>query len=185
MAKYRRRRYYKKNGYKRYRRISENYFRVRAEATGKIVFPPNQAGQPHIYLTNEIKKSSVTFEEFLDQTTYIVMLKGMFSFYRMTGLTIECVPDAANTNGQRDITVEPVVMIAPRAGDNSAMNFGQVKSINSAILLNPTQTTRRYTKFYGYTGDWIDTNVYPKGAITCVSSAGGVDVSSPSWNLLT
>ena len=143
MAKYRKKRYYKRF-YKRYRRISENYFRARVEATGKVVFPPNQNGQPTLALTNEINKSSIAFSEFLGQTTYINMLKGMFSFYRMTGITIECVPDAANTNGQRAIIAEPVVMIAPRAGDNGAMNYGEVKSINTAILLNPTQSTRKY-----------------------------------------
>lgn len=180
MAKYRKRRYYKK-GYRRYRRISENYFRARVEAVGKILFPTGQAGNPLIVIRNEVAKYSLTFQEMMEETTFIVMLRGMFSFYRLTGLSIECVPDAANTNGQKQIT-EPVVMIAPRAGDNTAMNFSEVKAINSALLLNPSQTVRKYTKFYGFTGDWIDTNVFPKGAITCVTSANGLRDTSPSWS---
>lgn len=180
MAKYRRRKYYKKY-YRRYRKISENYFKARVEAVGKVTWPVG-VGAPILYLSNDVYGSVLTFQEILRQTTYIVMLKGMFSFYRLTGMSMEFVPDASNTNGVKQVDNETSVMVAPRAGDDALMTFGEIKSVNSAILLNAMQTTRRYTKFYGYTGDWIDTGVFPKGAVSIAAQSNAAVATSPTWN---
>ena len=182
MARYRRR-YYRRRYYRRYRKISENYFKVKAEAVGKIIWPANDANQPLLQVPGQVNASSQTFAALLENTTYINTLAGMFSFYRMTGLLIETLPDAANIGGNKIIENFNPVFIAARAGSNLLMNYGELKSINSGIMLDAINRQRKYTKFYGYYGDWINTTGAPTGAVSVGCSVNNIIANSPTWTV--
>lgn len=183
MAKYKKWRRYRR--YYRKKKISENYFRAKVEASGVIYFSENpvEGQQTGIALMNigDGGVQRLTFRQILESTTYNVMLSGMFSFWRLTGMAIEVVPASSNSGGNKIISDEGPIYIAPRAGTNDAMNYSELKSINSAILMNPLQSTRKYTKFYGYYGDWISTDSYPQGAISIAALSGGLRANKPEW----
>lgn len=182
--KYAKRRYYRRY-FKRYRKIQENYFRVKAEVNGQIRFPVNP-GQPLFYLTNigqDAPVSRLTFANMINKQTFARMLAGMFSFYKITALSVECTPLAQNTNGVRNINVEPCTVVAIRAGDDAAMNFSEARSINSAMVLNPLQFQRKYTSLLGFYTSWVSTGDISAGAVTVVAENElGNLLASPEWN---
>lgn len=183
--KYTKRRYYSRRGYRRYKKIQENYFRVKAEVNGSIRFPVNP-GQPLFYLTNagdDAPRQRLTFAYIINKQTFSQMLAGMFSFYKIMAISYECTPLAQNSNGVRNITVEPCTVIAVRAGNDDAMNFGEARSINSSMVMNPLQYQRKYNSLLGFYTNWFASNAAPTGAITVVSeNTTGSLLSSPEWN---
>lgn len=181
MPKARKRRYTKR--YRRYKRVSENYFRVRAEVDGLISYPVN-GGQPVFTLTNDANNpiSVLTFQKILQHQTFSVMLLGMFSFYKLLGISIEVTPQAQNSAGYKAIDKEPMTIVAVRAGDSTAMNFAEAKSINSGIVLNPIQFVRKYTSLLGFYNSYIATDSAFSGAVTVVAENDtGQLANSPTW----
>jgi len=173
------RRYYRR--YRRRYRISANYFKVKAEASGVISYPTNIDGQPILLLNQAVQGNRLTFKELLENSTYQASFVNIFSFWRMTGMAIEVIPSASNSGGNKIIENESPVYIAPRAGAIEAMSYAEAKAINSAIMLNPLQAQRKYTKFYGFYGDWISTSSFPTGAVSVASLLDGQRPTKPEW----
>lgn len=143
----------------------------------------NQDGQPVIHINGQVDGAHKTFGELLANTTYINMLAGMFSFYRMTGISIETIPDSSNIGGNKIIDNNSPIFIGCRAGANDLMTFAELKSINSAIMLDPINRQRKYTKFYGYYGDWINTVGAPTGAVSVASLDNNILANSNTWTV--
>ena len=183
--KYTKRRTYYRRGFRRYKRVQENYFRVKAEINGQIRFPVNP-GQPMFYLTNaglDAPRTHLTFSYIINKQTFAQMLSGMFSFYKIMALSYECTPLAQNTNGVRNITTEPCTVLACRAGNDDALNFGEARSINSAMVMNPVQFQRKYNSLLGFYTNWFATNSAPTGTVTIVAENDtGALLVSPEWN---
>lgn len=184
MAKTKRKRWNKK--FKRYKKVSENYFRVRAEVDGLIQYPANAPGQPVFKLTNlgqlENPSNVLTFQSILTHQTYSVMLEGMFSFYKLLGVAIEVTPQAQNIAGYKNIDREPMTIIGVRAGKNGAMTFSEARSINSSMVLNPAQYQRKYTSLLGFYNSYISTDASFSGAVTIVAEDNtGQLANSPTW----
>lgn len=171
---------YRRRYYRRYRRISSNYFRVKAEASGVITWPTN-IGQPIMKIAG-VESPYVTFNQLLTATTYLESLQNMFSFYRINGVLIETVPHAKNIAGTSGVTGQSPTFIAPRAASDNAISYADLKSINSAILLNPCQQQRKYTKFYGYYGDYLSTSSAPAGVVAVGALENSTNSAGPKWD---
>ena len=110
------------------------------------------------------------------------MLSGMFSFYKILGVTVEITPQAQNSAGYKAIDREPMTIVGVRAGSNLAMNFSEARSINSSIVLNPIQYTRKYTSLLGFFNSYISTNAAFTGGVTVVAENNtGQLANSPTW----
>lgn len=185
MAKRKRTYYRRSNRFRRFKRIQENYFRVKAEVNGQIRFPDNP-GQPQFFLTNrgpDQPRSVLTFGYIVEHQTFAVMLQGMFSFYKIMAISIEATPLASNSNGVKNITREPCTVVAVRAGNDAVMDFGEARSINSSMVLNPLQFQRKYNSLLGFYTTWFSTGTTFSGAVSVVSqdNTGSAD-NSPEWN---
>ena len=171
---------YRRRYYRRYRRISANYFRAKVEASGMITWPTN-AGQPILKIVGT-EGSCLTFNQLLSSTTYLQTLQSMFSFYRINGILIETVPHAKNQAGNSTISGQSPTFLGPRAANDNQMSFDELKSVNSAILLNPIQQQRKYTKFYGFYGDYLSTSSSPAVTISIASLENNTNAAGPKWD---
>ena len=87
VTKYARRRYYR-NGYRRYRSLSNQYFRAKIEGVYTIAWP-TQPGAP---VFAEVEGPSLTFGAVFSSSQYYGSLVNMFGYFKVTGVLMEVVP---------------------------------------------------------------------------------------------
>lgn len=177
----------KKKGYKRYKSVQMNYFRVKTEFNDRLVFDyampgtteAANAGGYCFFVTRSSQigqdnRNHVTLADLLNQYVYTNMLEGLFSYYKPTGIKIEAIPESRNQSLPSSFQIQnvvhnipfPQVMISYRAGSNASQSLQEVRANNQSLLLNTSQKVARYWKIYGTTTSYdITTNRF-LGAFT-------------------
>ena len=183
------RKFSKKKALKRYKSISMQYFRVKVEYNDRIVFTTaagagtEQAqvyGGPAMFLSRETMGGDNRFTcnlgVIMQSYTYYNTLRGLFSYYKLTGIKVEIVPESRNSALPSTIRMEevyynlpyPQIMFSYRGGSNNSQTLSEVKANNQSILLNSNQRVSRYWRVYGMTTSYLATeeNSFFAGAFT-------------------
>ena len=177
----------KKKGYKRYKSVQMNYFRVKTEFNDRLVFDYAMPGTADgannggycFFVTRaaqvgQANRNHVTLGDLLNQYVYTNMLEGLFSYYRPTGIKIEALPESRNQSLPSSFQIQnvvhnipfPQVMISYRAGSNAGQTLQEVRANNQSLVLNTSQKVARYWKIYGTTTSYDVTTSRFTGAFT-------------------
>ena len=190
MARTTKRRYYKRRYYRRFRRYKAptQYFKAKAEFVDKIQFPDGPGGAA--YFVSRVAEPVVLNRSLLPNTailegySYAVILAGLFSYYKITGIGIEVTPESRNSSIPA-ANVNPIVYISYRAGNSNSQVLQEVKSNNNTMILDPITRQKRYWRPGPYTdGDYFNTGGGAfAGAFTLLSDGNGVYAGQPSWQI--
>ena len=174
VTKYARRRYAR--GYRRYRSVSNTYFRARVEGVYTIAFP-ERAGGP-IFVENQ-QLDTVTFNTLFASSQYYGSLTSMFGYYKVSGVLMEITPGQNNFKG---ITVVGLnVLLGFRFGQQGAMTYKELTADNNSIVLGINTNKRKYTSTMGSNG-WTPTaQDNPLGSFSVASSINSTYTIAPSW----
>lgn len=184
------RRYYKRRYYRRFRRYKAptQYFKAKAEFIDKIQFPGG-AGGPALFISRQaepvlLNRSLLPNTAILEGYSYAIVLAGLFSYYKITGIGIEITPDSRNSSID-PINVNPVVYISYRAGNSNTQVLQEIKSNNNTVILDPLTRQRRFWRPGPYTdGDYFNTGGGAfAGAFTLLSDGVGIYDGQPSWQI--
>ena len=172
------RKYYNRYGYgyRRYRSVSNTYFKARVEGVYTIAFP-EQAGGP-IFVENQ-QLDSVTFNTLFSSSQYYGSLTSMFGYYKVSGVLMEITPGQNNFKG---ITVVGLnVLLGFRFGQQGAMTYKELTADNNSIVLGINTNKRKYTSTMGSNG-WTPTaQDNPLGSFSVASSINSTYTIAPSW----
>ena len=175
VTKYGRRRYAR--GYRRYRSVSNSYFRTRVEGVYTIAFPSAQVGEPVFAENNGLKM--VTFNTLFQSSQYYGSLVSMFGYYKVSGVLMEVAPGTNNFKGLNQIGIN--VLLGFRFGKDTAMTYKELVADNNSILLGINSNKRKYASTMGSNG-WTSTADNNSLGAFSVSSSMQADMSnSPSW----
>ena len=105
VTKYARRSYYRR--YRRYRGLTNQYFRTRIEGVYTIAFP-SDTGDP---VFAEVNQNKVSFWEIFGGSRYYGSLTEMFGYYKITGAAIEVIPGPSNFKGTSTVGAKTLVFI--------------------------------------------------------------------------
>lgn len=163
-------------GYRRYRTVSNTYFRARVEGVYTISFP-EQAGQPIFVENNQL--STVTFDSLFRSSQYYGSLTSMFGYYKVSGVLMEITPGQNNFKG---ITVVGLnVLLGFNFGKTGAMTYQQLVADNNSIVLGINTNKRKYTSTMGSNG-WTSTDdTNSLGSFSVASSITSTYTIAPSW----
>lgn len=186
MAKTTKKRRYYRRVFRRYKNVSQNYFRVKAEFNDSIYFPTRlqlARGGPVGFGGNwndvnvpEANKGLLNLNRFMTTYPYTATLQGLFSYYKITGIRVEISPDPRNYTLPTTVIVggvnlpnySPVVYFSYRAGNNTIQTLNEAKSNNQSVILSPTGKINRYWKVYGASGAYTATTEALDGAFSVV-----------------
>ena len=175
-----------KRFYKRYKSlVSYNYFKIKAEFNDFIYFP-DQRNQP-VFGSREAdqvlaNRSLLTNANAFQGYSFINMLAGIFSYYKIIGIRVEVTPDARNQSLQYD-TDEELVYLSYRAGRDNIQNIAEARVNNQSLVMNPIQKQVKYFKVYNDNGRYTSTEYTISGAWTVVSTNAGVYDEQPSYKV--
>lgn len=176
---YGRRRYYRYGyyGYRRYRSVSNTYFRTRVEGVFTITFPSLQDGNPVFAENNGL--NTVTFNKLFSSSQYYGSLISMFGYYKVTGVLMEVTPGPNNYKGFNVLGLN--VLLGFRFGQGGAMTYNELIADNNSILLGTNTNKRKYASTMGSNG-WTSTAENNSlGAFSIASSIQSNMNDSPSW----
>ena len=180
------RKFRKKYGYRRFKSVSMNYFKVKMEYTDRIIFAQNVPGSgpgsiyggpakfaTRVSMTGE-EPFKVSLQYVLDQYMYTNSLAAIFAYYKLTGIRVELVPESRNSalssieeiENEKYTIPYPMVFFSYRSGNNSLQTVAECRSNNQSIVLNPNQKVSRYWRVYGTTSTFITTGTSFSGAFT-------------------
>lgn len=189
MAKTKRYRRYRKY-FRRYKSISSNYFRVKVEYIDRLIYVPYNpldsgavANGGHIIFLNRNAQAELVNKQFVGlnniQAAYSLdaSLSSIFSYYRPTGIRVEVVPEARNSNLPLTFTYNNISYNVPvyyqvlsyRAGNSTAQTLAEAKANNQSIVLNANQKTTRYWRVYGTTTAYAPTTSSFSGGFTVIN----------------
>ena len=171
------RKYYNRYGYRRYRSVSNTYFRTRVEGVYTIAFP-EQAGHA-IFVENQ-QLNTVTFNTLFTSSQYYGSLTSMFGYYKVSGVLMEITPGQNNFKG---ITVVGLnVLLGFNFGKSGAMTYQELIADNNSIILGINTNKRKYTSTMGSNG-WTSTADINNslGAFSVASSINSTYTIAPSW----
>ena len=163
---YGRKRYYRR--YRRYRSVSNSYFRTRVEGVYTITFPTTQqSGQPLFAENNGL--STVTFNTLFSSSQYYGSLTSMFGYYKVSGVLMEVAPGANIYKGLTTVGLN--VLVGFRFGQAGAMSYQELVADNNSILLGINTNKRKYSSTMGSNG-WTSTseNNVLRRAKQCIES---------------
>ena len=176
VTKYARRRY-SRYGYRRYRSVSNSYFRTRVEAVYTIAFPSLQDGDP-VFAENNGSKT-VTFNTLFSSSQYYGSLTSMFGYYKVSGVLMEITPGQNNFKGISVVGLN--VLLGFRFGKDAAMTYQELVADNNSIILGINTNKRKYASTMGSTG-WTSASEYNAlGAFSIASSIQSTLSNAPSW----
>lgn len=175
VTQYGRKNYYR-YGFRRYRSVSNTYFRTRVEGVYTISFP-EQAGSAIFVENNQL--SVVTFDSLFRSSQYYGSLTSMFGYYKVSGVLMEITPGQNNFKG---ITVVGLnVILGFNFGKVAAMTYKELVADNNSIVLGINTNKRKYTSTMGSNG-WTSTNENNSlGCFTVASSINSTYTIAPSW----
>lgn len=180
------RKWKKKYGYRRFKSVSMNYFKVKMEYCDRIIFyqsiPGSEAGAtyggPARFATrasmNGEDPFKISLQYVLDQYMYTNSLAAIFAYYKLTGIRVEIVPESRNSalssveiiNDEKYTVPYPMVFLSFRAGNNSWQTVSECRANNQSIVLNANQKVARYWRVYGTTSTFITTGTSFSGAFS-------------------
>ena len=174
---YGRKRYYR-YGYRRYRSVSNSYFRTRVEGVYTITFPTTQqSGQPLFAENNGL--STVTFNSLFSSSQYYGSLTSMFGYYKVSGVLMEVAPGANIYKGLTTVGLN--VLVGFRFGQAGAMSYQELVADNNSIILGINTNKRKYASTMGSNG-WTSTaENNALGAFSIASSMTSNLNIAPSW----
>lgn len=175
LTRYGRRRYAR--GYRRYRSLSNQYFRTRIEGIYTITFPSLQDGNPVFAENNGL--STVTFNKLFSSSQYFGSLTSMFGYYKVSGVSMEVVPGPNNYKGFNSPGLN--VLLGFRFGQGGAMTYNELVADNNSIILGITSNKRRYSSTMGSNGWTSIAGGDSVGAFSIASSIQSNMNDSPSW----
>ena len=184
-----RRRY--RYGYRRYRSVSNSYFRTRVEGVFTIAFPSLQNGDPVFAENNGL--STVTFNKLFSSSQYYGSLTSMFGYYKVSGVLMEVTPGPNNFKGITLVGLN--VLLGFRFGKDTAMNYQELVADNNSIILGINSNKRKYASTMGSNGwglgigDWgLGSNGWTStaennslGAFSIASSIQSILAEAPTW----
>lgn len=172
------RRRYARYGYRRYRNVSNSYFRTRVEGVFTITFPSLQDGQPVFAENNGL--NIVSFNKLFSSSQYYGSLTSMFGYYKVSGVLMEVTPGPNNFKGFNSPGLN--VLLGFRFGQSSAMTFRELVADNNSIILGINTNKRRYASTMGSNG-WLATSDSNSsmGSFSVASSIQSSMNDSPSW----
>ena len=175
VTKYSRRRYAR--GYRRYRSVSNSYFRTRVEGIFTITFPSLQDGDPVFAENNGLNTGG--FNKLFNSSQYYGSLTSMFGYYKVCGVLMEVVPGSNNFKGLNAIGL--TVLLGFRFGQVGAMTYQELVADNNSIILGINSNKRKYASTMGSNG-WVSTAVGNSlGAFSIASSIQTNMNNAPSW----
>lgn len=176
VIKYGRRRY--SRGYRRYRSLSNQYFRTKIEGVYTIAFPQDP-GSP---VFAERSTDTLAFGDIFQGSQYYNSLKQMFGYCKVTGVAIEVIPGPKNFEGTATIGAKTLVGV--HFGASTVMNYHQLVADNSSILLGVLTKSRKYVSSMGAIG-WMNTASGTEidfiGGFSVASSITGTLNNQPTW----
>lgn len=176
VASYGRKRYYR-YGYRRYRSVSNSYFRIRVEGVFTITFPSLQDGNPVFAENNGL--NTVTFNKLFSSSQYYGSLVSMFGYYKVTGVLMEVTPGPNNYKGFNSLGLN--VLLGFKFGQGGAMTYNELVADNNSIILGVNSNKRKYASTMGSNG-WTSTAENNSlGAFSIASSIQSSMNDSPSW----
>lgn len=170
------RRYYYRRGFRRYKNVSNIYFRARVEGVYTVSFP-EQAGSAIFVENNQL--NVVTFDTLFRSSQYYGSLISMFGYYKVSGVLMEVTPGQNNFKGINIVGLN--VLLGFRFGKTAAMTYRELIADNNSIVLGINTNKRKYTSTMGSNG-WtstVDTNSL--GSFSVSSSINSDYSIAPSW----
>ena len=173
-TRYARRRY--RYGYRRYRSVSNIYFKARVEGVYTITFPEQAGGA--IFAENQ-QMNMVPFSTLFSSSQYYGSLTSMFGFYKVSGVLMEVTPGQNNFKGISVVGLN--VLLGFRFGQQGAMTYKELTADNNSIVLGINTNKRKYTSTMGSNG-WTPTAQHnPMGSFSVASSINSDYTIAPSW----
>ena len=172
------RRRYARYGYRRYRSVSDSYFRTRVEGVYTITFPTTQQSGGPLFAENN-GLNTVTFSTLFSSSQYYGSLVNMFGYYKVSGVAMEVAPGANIYKGLTSVGIN--VLLGFRFGNDSAMTYQELVADNNSMILGINTNKRKYASTMGSNG-WTSTaENNALGAFSVASSIPSVMVSAPTW----
>ena len=175
VTRYSRRRYAR--GYRRYRSVSNSYFRTRVEGVYTIAFPSAQVGEPVFAENNGLRM--VTFNTLFQSSQYYGSLVSMFGYYKVSGVLMEVSPGSNNFKGLNQIGIN--VLLGFRFGKKTAMTYKELVADNNSIVLGVNTVKRKYASAMGSNGWTPSSSTDSMGTFSVASSLDSSLVNAPSW----
>ena len=175
VTRYSRRRYAR--GYRRYRSLSNQYFRAKIEGVYTVAWP-SQPGGP---VFAEANGPSLTFGAVFSSSQYYGSLVNMFGFYKVTGVAMEVIPGPRNFDGTA--TVGMKTFVGFKCGTSATMSYHELVANNNSIMLGVTTRVRKYSSVMGSNG-WVSVseNMDNVGNFSVASSnTAGTTERQPTW----
>ena len=164
-------------GYRRYRSLSNQYFRAKIEGVYTIAWP-SQPGGP---VFAEANGPSLTFGAVFSSSQYYGSLVNMFGYYKVTGVSMEVIPGPRNFDGTA--TVGMKTFVGFKCGTSATMPYHELVANNNSIMLGVTTRVRKYSSTMGSTG-WVSAsgNIDNVGSFSVASSnTTGTTERQPTW----
>ena len=176
VTKYARRRYYR-NGYRRYRSLSNQYFKAKVEGVYTIAWPTS-SGAP---VFAEPNAASITFGSIFSNSQYYGSLVSMFGYYKVTGVSMEVTPGPNNYKGTLSY-VGVKTFVGFKCGTSTTMTYNELLASNTSILLGIGTGVKKYSSVMGSTG-WVSVSedINNVGNFSVASSSNGVLDRQPTW----
>lgn len=179
-------RFKRKYGYKRYKSVSMNYFKVKMEYCDRIIFPEMTPlaqnaqiyGGPAKYKTrallNQEEPYKITLQYVLDQYMYTNSLRSIFAYYKITGIRVELIPESRNigmystyeAQDQKYAVPYPMIFFSYRSGSNDLQTVAECRANNQSIVLDPCKKISRYWRVFGATSTFVTTGSAFTGAFS-------------------
>ena len=174
VTKYSRRRYAR--GYRRYRTLSNQYFRAKIEGVYTIAWPAEIGGP----VFAEANGPSLTFGAVFSSSQYYGSLVSMFGYYKVTGVLMEVTPGPWNFKGTA--TVGAKTFVGFKCGTSTTMSYHELVASNNSIMLGVNTSTKKYSSTMGSNG-WISVsdNIDNVGNFSVSSSYNGTTERQPTW----
>ena len=173
VTKYWRRRYAR--GYRRYRGLSNQYFRAKIEGVYTIAFPA-EAGQP---VFAETEQSVLRFTQVFSSSQYFGSLIAMFGYMKLTGVCMEVTPGPKNYAGTANVGTK--ILVGYSYGSSTFQNYNELVANNNSIVLGVDTTKRKYSPAMGANG-WLNAGTSESlGAFSVASSLNGTLTTMPTW----
>ena len=174
-TRYARRRYYR-YGYRRYRNVSNTYFRARVEGVYTITFP-EQTGAPIFAENNQL--NTIPFDTLFRSSQYYGSLASMFGYYKVSGILMEVTPGQNNFKGINIVGLN--VLLGFRFGQPGAMTYKELTADNNSIILGINTNKRKYTSTMGSNGWTPSSQTNQIGSFSVASSINSDYSIAPSW----
>ena len=147
VTKYARRRY-ARYGYRRYRGLSNQYFKAKVEGVYTIAWPTENGGP----IFAEANGPSLTFGAVFSSSQYYGSLVNMFGYFKVTGVLMEVVPGPWNNKGTA--AVGQKTFVGFKCGTSTTMNYHELVASNTSIMLGVNTSAKKYSSTMGSAG-WV------------------------------